>query len=214
MSRLTESLQSPTNMTNVRLNAEEGFSSIFNTLATYINKWKMFKDSPITPQEIQTRISILSGVIFELCGYLCAYLSVTLRSNYVDKEPQLSGNSKVGGFLSGVFKRKKGKLSGVTNNIVPFKLKKLVDVDKESRLSAKCEVEQILTDADMKKYIEKYLDCMYSTRTKIGDSRGFKYIGGQIGIDAKTAEKIKAHLETLGIIEVRGSRTKILKEVV
>jgi hypothetical protein len=116
--------------------------------------------------------------------------------DHVHKNDGLSAKSKVKGSWFDKFKRKKEGFVPVKNNIVPFEKTKneLGDFSQDD--------------------VDRYMKEMYSTKTKSGDSRGFRTIGGNIGVDAKTAEKIHGYLCTRGIIKVIGSRTRILKEVV
>jgi hypothetical protein len=133
----------------------------------------------------------------------------TPPTNEPETHGTLSTSRKGGKF----FKRKKtGSVAGtMAKNVVPFEKKltstKNVHVD-EKRPS--------LTSASFQEFtgeeIKAYLNEMYRTRKKNGDSIGFGKIGENIGIDKKKAEKIKGHLEMLGIVKSVQNRTIILKE--
>jgi hypothetical protein len=92
---------------------------------------------------------------------------------------------------------------GFTINNTP-----LVHVDENHQVCIESKVEQ---NGYTEKDVENYLEIMHKTKYPAGHSRGFKWIGSKIGIDAKTAEKIKGHLETIGVVKSTGSRTIILK---
>jgi hypothetical protein len=112
------------------------------------------------------------------------------------------------------------KLEGATipkNNIIDFQRKKTVHVDEKPKVKEPVEltkektvdeIQNSFTDNDVK----NYLSVMYSTRKPSGDSRGFEKIGALCGLDRKTSEKIKGHLETIGIVKSGPGGTKILVE--
>lgn len=208
LSNLTSDINKPINI-NADL-PSNGYTAFFVMVGEIIGE---------DAKNISLWLFLMLGVVLELIGNVFAYL-YQKESNHVsltttnftppttkikvpEKEHTESPKPRIiqGGRLKGMkFKVK----PNIKSNIIPFET--FVHVDKNPVT--------LSTSSFTKDEVDDYVKCMYETKTASGDSRGFKTIAKDIGIDVKKAEKIKAHLEMIGVVKVVGNRTRIIKEVV
>lgn len=185
LSVMSEVMQKPIKVEGVL--STNGYSAFFNLIGKELGE-----DS----KQLELYFFMSLGIVLELIANVFAYLYQKESLVHVDKDNELSTNSEVERKKQRRFTFKKNEKS---SNVIPF-----------SKLSVVPKVEMDLSDDD----IENYKRVMYKTQTSGGYSKGFKAIGAEIGVDSKTAEKIKGYLEMQGLIKVEGARTRIIKEVV
>jgi len=209
-----------------------GYSPIFQMGAEFLNSSdKSAKKNPYQATSMELIFFLSLGIGLEILANVFAHLSnsnnsvvsrninsVDNNKNPVDNKPQLSIPCKVETV------DKKQKLYSIKGgNALKKKLmyskSSVVDnsknpVHNKPQLSIPRKVETVdnrnFTDSE----VSQYLEVMNNTKTQAGYAKGFKFIGGKIGIDNDTAEKIHGYLCTKGIVRVEGTRTKILKEVI
>jgi hypothetical protein len=72
---LANNLQKPIDTVNLKVNADNGYTAMFQTIAEMINSGDDYKDSPVKAEVIEMGFFIGLGIIFELVAVLTAYLS-------------------------------------------------------------------------------------------------------------------------------------------
>ena len=80
LSSLGTDLQKPLDTTNLKLNADNGYTAMFQKLADLFNSSEEYKKNPVKAESLEMWFFIGLGIIFEFVAVLTAYLA-QLKSN-------------------------------------------------------------------------------------------------------------------------------------
>lgn len=186
---ITKELQEPINISNLQVKETKGYTALFQTLATKVNKYNEYAE-PTTGQELELYFYLMLSVIFEFVAVLTAYLST----------------------------HKKNLESLTYSNVEQPQEKKIIDMTRGKKETIKADTRNKIgftqsqepTTGIKQEHIQKYVDYMYNTANN-DTSKGYNAIGKAIGITTEQARAIKGYLEQSNILRVEGNRTKIIK---
>lgn len=229
LSQIGANLQAPIDTTNLKINSDNGYTAMFETIADIINDSEEYKGHPIKPEVLEMWFFIGLGIIFELVAVITAYLS-QLKSTHpqgkaIEKDtiilnegigfkPQVITASKDNGFNDDYIQAKRqigfqaAAISSVTAATMPGH-KTEQSKSLESLVTPNTYNDSNINQDDLRKYIEY----MYATLRNGTESKGYNPIGQDTGIGIENARKIKAYLERLGIVRTVGTKTFVLLDL-
>lgn len=217
LSQIGATLQSPIDTSGLKINSENGYTAMFKTMASIVNKSESYKDNPIDSDALEMWFFIILGVIFELVAVLTAYLAQLKRKSISPTLKKTSVQESNIGFKPQVVtahndnesiqaKRQIGfRASSPPSESKTDKIKSLETLSTTDFYNPSTNVPDINID-DIKKYVEY----MYSNLKNGNESKGYNPIGQFTGVGVENARKIKAYLERLGIIKTIGTKTFVL----
>lgn len=222
LSGLGESIKTPIDTTNLKLNSDNGYTAMFKTMTDMINSSPDYKDNPVTPEQLEMWFFIGLGIIFEMVAILTAYLSqLKSQSMGITANNNIYNDTSIGFRPQLVTATSKDSDSIKSNRVIGFQKPETLTVGSVegdnmnySQLPELKVVEPLtytsVEEGFNRSDVIKYLEYMYDNQKRLGISQGMRTIAKNINIHEELARKIKGHLETLKIIKSEDLSTKIL----
>ena len=206
-------LQAPMDISNLKINSENGYTSMFVKISEMINKTKSFKDNPISPETLEMWFYLLLMILFEFVMVITAYLAQIkgkleqLKSDKTSNIPNESPNE----ILDTTELQPQNVLEVCSDNN-PQLNKTYLNKNNLKIERVKNPESMVTTDSYKgleidKKDMKKYVDYMYATLKNENECRGYNSIGQYTGIGVDKARRIKAQLVRLGVIHTVGTKT-------
>lgn len=206
LSGLGLSIQSPIDTSTLKLNADNGYSAMFRSLADTINSSEDYKNNPVKAESLEMWFFIGLGVIFEFVAVLTAYLSQLKNiSTHTRIEPIQAPQSQIDPFkynyrvadiTSGDDdkpKRTIGFYSGAAASTGANGDNKVVDTSKPCDTQSIQEIDNQI--------LGRYLDYVYANIKADKSIPGYQTTAKDLGLGVDYVRKLKNHCEHLNILQ-------------
>jgi hypothetical protein len=194
LDNVSNKINVPLDVSKLNVLDTTGYSGLFKIVAENLNKLESFKNSPLSPAELEMYFFIFLGIVFEFVAIMSVYLAQIEECAQGIKVEVRSEPKKI--------ELEPEHIVKPDARVIPLERKEVraigFNTDKEKEIDRK----------DWNKYVQY----MYAN-AKNNVSPGYKHICSKVGIIEETGRKIKGALEQNEVIQTLGNRSIIIKGI-